>query len=513
MRETDRPGPTLRTLGDLVKRVRTAHPATPALEVPRGPLLTYGDLDGGSARVAHALTRRGVRPGDRVAVQVAKSHQAVLLYLACVRTGAVLVPLNPAYTDAEVARLLDDAEPALVIRDPARTAPVAAAPVITADDRGAGTLADLAVGLPGTFEDAPLRPEDPAAVLYTSGTTGRPKGAVLSHGNLAANAVALHRAWGFGPGDTLLHALPVFHLHGLFVAINCVLLNRTGMVFLPRFDVDEVIVNLPRCTVFMGVPTFYARLLADPRLDPACCRAVRLFVSGSAPLGARAHGEFRSRTGHDILERYGMTETSIITSNPLDGERRPGTVGLPLPGVTVRVVDPTRGTSPLPPGVPGEIEVSGPSVFPGYWRDPERTASEFTADGFFRTGDIGELDADGYLRIVGRSRDLIISGGLNVYPGEVEDVIDHLDGVLECAVIGLPDPDLGEAVVAVVVTRPGSQVDEAVIRAGVRGRLAGFKVPKRVEMVDALPRNDMGKVRKEALRAALADRTGDDRPG
>ena len=516
--------PTIGTLSDLVRRVRATDPATPLLEGPGGAALSYGEVERWSARLAHALVACGVRPGDRVAVQVAKSPLVLALYLACVRAGAVLLPINPAYTATEVARLVDDAEPALMVCDPDRAGAVQGRAVgravgtavgtadgradgmavVTADGRGAGTLADLAAGQPDRFADVPRQPGDPAAMLYTSGTTGRPKGAVLSHGNLALNAVALHRAWGFGPDDVLLHALPVFHLHGLFVAINCVLLNGTGMIFLPRFDVDEVVANLPRCSVYMGVPTHYTRLLADPRLDRQRCRRVRLFVSGSAPLGERTHAEWEARTGHAILERYGMTETSILTSNPLHGERRPGTVGMPLPGVTLRLVDPAEVSAPVPPGTAGQIEVSGPGVFSGYWRDPERTAAEFTADGFFRTGDVGELDPDGYLRIVGRSRELIISGGLNVYPREVEEVIDGLEGVLESAVVGLPDADLGEAVVAVVVARPGYVIDGATIRAQARSRLAGFKVPKRVEVVGSLPRNDMGKVTKAVLRTDLS---------
>jgi malonyl-CoA/methylmalonyl-CoA synthetase len=338
-------------------------------------------------------------------------------------------------------------------------------------------------------------------MLYTSGTTGRPKGAMLTHRNLASNAVALHQRWGFRPNDVLLHALPVFHTHGLFVATNCVLANGTGMIFLPRFDPAVVLEQLPRTTVFMGVPTFYTRLLADPRLDETVCRNARLFVSGSAPLLASTHAEFAARTGHRILERYGMTETSMITSNPLDGERRPGTVGFPLPDVDVRVTDPSTDAV-LEAGTVGAVEVRGPNVFAGYWKRPELSASEMTADGFFRTGDVGVFDDDGYLQLVGRSKDLIISGGLNVYPKEVEEVIDDLDGVLESAVIGLPDADFGEAVVAVVVAEPGVAVDAGEWREQARRRLAAFKVPKRFVVVDALPRNAMGKVEKAKLRAA-----------
>jgi malonyl-CoA/methylmalonyl-CoA synthetase len=415
-----------------------------------------------SAAIASALE---LGPGARVAVQAAKSPEYLLLYLACVRAGAVFLPMNTAYTSAEVAHLVDDAEPAIVLDDDGVTA-LAAVPDVP-------------------FDDVTVAPDDLAAMLYTSGTTGRPKGAMLSHRNLASNAAALTRLWGFTADDVLLHVLPVFHMHGLFVAVNCALVSGSSMVYLPKFDVDAVLTELPRCTVMMGVPTLYTRLLDDTRFSHGVCDGMRLFTSGSAPLLAATHSQFFDRTGHTILERYGMTETAMITSNPLDGERRPGTVGKPLPGVEVRIAG------------DGVIEVRGPNVFTGYWKRPELAATEFTADGWFRTGDIGEFDADGYLSIIGRAKDLVISGGLNVYPREVEEVIDSLDGVVESAVIGVPDPDLGEAVVAVVV----GDVDPEGIRAAARKRLAGFKVPKRVEVVDALPRNAMGKVEKATLRA------------
>ncbi|HZP30332.1 MAG TPA: malonyl-CoA synthase [Acidimicrobiia bacterium] len=490
---------TLTELFDLAGR----DPDAVFIDVPDGTaarpaVYTYGDALRGSAQLAHALTSLGAGPGDRVAVQVEKSPLAVLLYLACVRSGAVLVPMNTAYSDAEVEYLLGDAEPAVVVCDPVRAGSVRAPHVVTADARGDGSLAELAAAQPDTFDDVDRTPDDLAAILYTSGTTGRPKGAMLSQRNLTSNAVALHRVWGFRPDDVLLHALPIFHTHGLFVATNCVLANGTGMVFLPRFDVDAVVAQIARCTVFMGVPTYYTRLLADPRFDADLCAHVRLFVSGSAPLLASTHDEFFERTGHAILERYGMTETGMLTSNPLDGDRRPGTVGFGLPGVDVRVV--SDGGIVCRPGEIGGVEVRGPNVFSGYWRRPELAATEFTADGFFRTGDLGTFDGDGYLTIVGRSKDLVISGGLNVYPKEVEDVLDALDGVVESAVVGVPDADLGEAVVAVVVAEPGATVDEAGLRAAARERLAGYKVPKRVHVVDALPRNTMGKVEKARLR-------------
>ncbi len=458
------------------------------MELPEGPPVTYGAAAVGSARVAHALRALGVRPGDRVAVQVEKSPAMILLYLACVRTGAALLPMNPAYTDEEVAYLVGDAEPSVLVQDPAR----ARSSALTME-----AVAGLAAEQPDDFDDVVPQPDDVAAILYTSGTTGKPKGAMLTHRNLASNAEALHRIWGFRPDDVLLHALPIFHTHGLFVATNCVLANGTGMVFLPRFDTASVLAHLPRCTVFMGVPTFYSRLLAEPAFDAECCRSMRLFISGSAPLLASTHDEFRARTGHAILERYGMTETSMITSNPLDGERRPGTVGFPLPGVEVRVT----GEDEI-----GGIEVRGPNVFAGYWKRPELTAAEFTPDGFFCTGDMGTFDADGYLHIVGRSRDLIISGGLNVYPKEVEEVLDELPGVVESAVVGVPDPDFGEAVVAVVIAEPGVSLDADSLQHEARRRLAAFKVPKRVVVVDALPRNAMGKVEKAKLRASVVER-------
>ncbi|HZT66724.1 MAG TPA: AMP-binding protein [Acidimicrobiales bacterium] len=454
---------------------------TALLTLVDGTVVTYGDAERRSAQLANLLAARGARPGDRVAVQIEKSPLAVLLYFACLRAGLVFLPMNTAYTAEEVAYLIDDAEPAVVVRPPT-------------DD-----LLAEAAGHADHFDDVGVGPDDVAAILYTSGTTGRPKGAMLTHHNLASNARALHQAWGFRPDDVLLHALPVFHAHGLFVAVNCVLANGTGMIFLPRFDVDMVLERLPEATVFMGVPTFYTRLLADDRLDADRCRRMRLFVSGSAPLSPATHEEFRRRTGHVILERYGMTETTMISSNPLDGERRPGSVGRPLPGVQVRI---TQEGAAVGPGEVGDVEVRGPNVFRGYWKRP--SAAEFTSDGFFRTGDLGRLDADGYLHLVGRSKDLVISGGLNVYPKEVEEVLDSLPGVAESAVIGVPDPDLGEAVVAVVVAEPGAELQPDALRAEARRHLAGFKVPKRVQVAESLPRNTMGKVEKARLRSWFA---------
>jgi malonyl-CoA/methylmalonyl-CoA synthetase len=478
------------TLRELLAAVDPHHGAPFLLDADGRAVLTYAGAARRSAQWAHALAAHGARPGERVAMQVSKSVEALMVYLACVRAGYVLLPMNTGYTPDEVAHLVGDAEPVVVL-----------------DDASIASIGAEADSMPADLDVHPAGPDDLAAILYTSGTTGRPKGAMLSQRNLASNSATLAELWGFATGDVLLHALPIFHTHGLFVATNCTIANGSSMVFLERFDAGEVLRALPQCTVMMGVPTFYTRLLAHPGFDAAACASVRLFVSGSAPLLASVHHEFRERTGHAILERYGMTETSMLTSNPLHGERRPGTVGLPLPGVDVRVVG-DDGTE-APEGEVGGVEVRGPNVFGGYWRRPELNATEFTADGWFRTGDVGRFDTEGYLHLVGRSKDLVISGGLNVYPVEVEAVIDELPGVLESAVIGVADPDFGEAVVAVVVAEPGAVVDPDDVRRAARRRLAPFKVPKRVHVVDALPRNAMGKVEKAVLRARHASGAGE----
>ncbi len=463
--------------------------ARPFVLDPEGRcLLTHGDAARRCAAVAAALAGRGVRRDDRVAVAAPKSVEALLVQLACLRAGLVLVPVNPAATPAELAHVVRDAAPAMVLGGAEVVALVAEA--------GAGSDSSALPALPAA--------DDLAALLYTSGTTGRPKGAMLTHGNLASNIATLAELWAFTADDVLLHALPAFHTHGLFVATGCVLAAKASMRYLPRFEVDAALAALPGCTVMMGVPTFYARLLADPRLDRERCAHVRLFVSGSAPLPPSVHEQWQARTGHAILERYGMTETVMLTSNPLDGERRPGTVGLPLPGVEVRIA----GGAEV-----GVVEVRGPNVFLGYWGRPDLDATERTADGFFRTGDIGTFDDDGYLRLVGRAKDLIISGGLNVYPQEVEDVVDRCRGVAESAVVGVPDDDWGEAVVAVVVAVPGEVVDAEGLRAEARRHLAAYKVPKRVLVVEELPRNSMGKVEKAALRATLAGTAAGGTPG
>jgi len=457
-----------------------ARESRPCLLLEDGSTWTYADLDDRSARLAGALRRRGVGVGDRVVVQVPKSADAVALYLACLRRGIVPIPLNTGYTPAEVAGFVEDARPALVVDDP--------------------ILGELVA------DDAPLAElvrraeDDPAAMLYTSGTTGRSKGAVLSIGNLVANARALIDAWRFEPGDVLVHVLPVFHVHGLFVALHCALGVGAAIRFHTRFDPDAVVADLARSTVLMGVPTHYHRLLDHPGLDAAACAGMRLFTSGSAPLHAAEHDAFTARTGHRIVERYGMTETMILTSNPYDGERVAGTVGFALPDVELRVVDDDGGVCPV--GVDGGVEVRGPGVFLGYWERPDATAAAFRPDGWFRTGDVGHLDGDGRLTLAGRASDLIIAGGYNVYPKEVELVLDALPEIAESAVVGVPDADLGEQVVAVVVPAAGAQVDPDSVLASC-GDLARFKRPRRVVLVDELPRNAMGKVQKAVLREQL----------
>jgi malonyl-CoA/methylmalonyl-CoA synthetase len=480
--------------------------AKPLMILESGKAVSYGEAEEGAARYAALFASRGLVPGDRIAVQVEKSPEALLLYLGCLRAGLAYLPLNNAYHEAEVRYFLENAEPRAVVAQPSSMPwlqPLASSlgirNVFSLDAHGGGTLQEAAAKMPARFETVERSADDLAAILYTSGTTGRSKGAMLSHGNLASNARVLHEAWGFRPGDVLVHMLPLFHVHGLFVASHCVLLNGSAMRFHAKFDAKRAIRDFAESTVFMGVPTLYTRLLAEPGLTPGACARMRLFTSGSAPLLAETHREFERRTGQRILERYGMTETGMLTSNPLEGERRAGSVGPALPGVAVRVVD--DAGRDCPPGAIGNVVVRGANVFSGYWRMPEKTAEEFTADGFFRTGDVGSLSADGYLTIVGRSKDLIISGGYNVYPKEIELAIDELPGVQESAVVGVPHPDFGEAVTAVVVPRHGEgKASEGAIIAALKERLANFKVPKRVYFVDELPRNAMGKVQKNVLR-------------
>ena len=439
--------------------------------------ISYGALEAGAGRLAALLIDKGVRPGDRVAVQAPKSPESIMLYLAVLKAGAVYLPLNTAYTEHEVKYFFDDAEPALFVAD-------------------AVPLAAEAEGLPPLAAAVARDPGDLAAIVYTSGTTGRSKGAMISHRNIAANAQALHQAWGFRPGDVLLHALPIFHIHGLFIALHPALLNGSAMIWQAKFDADAVLGALPQATVMMGVPTFYTRLLEHPGFTRERAAHMRLFVCGSAPLLESTFAAFEARTGQRILERYGMSEAGVITSNPLDGARLAGSVGHALPGVELRV--------DAPDGEAGGLEIRGESVFQGYWRMPEKTREDFTADGFFRTGDVGRRDPDGRVWISGRAKDLIISGGFNVYPKEIELVLDALPGVGESAVIAVPHPDFGEAVIAVVA---GSG-EEAALIAAARERLAGFKTPKRVFFVDDLPRNAMGKVQKAALRTQYAKTFG-----
>jgi malonyl-CoA/methylmalonyl-CoA synthetase len=483
-------------------------PEKPFLLVRDGPVIHYDELAATSARIAHALVRLGCEPGDRVAVQVDKVWQAIPLYLACLRAGLVYLPLNAAYQKSELAFFFGDATPRVIVCRPEMLGVIATldrkAHVLTLDAAG-GELLDRANGEPERFETVVSRPDDVAAILYTSGTTGRSKGAMLTHRNLASNAIALVEAWSFTARDTLLHALPVFHVHGLFVATHCAMLSGARMLWLPRFDAREVSELLPAASVMMGVPTYYTRLLADSSFTRERCGKVRLFVSGSAPLLPETFAAFEQRTGHAILERYGMTEAGMITSNPLDGARVPGTVGRPLAGVQVRVMD---GNAASAPGRVGGVEVRGPNVFAGYWNLPDKTREEFTSDGWFRTGDMGEWvaegAAEGYLRLIGRAKDLIITGGLNVYPKEIEERLDRLPGVEESAVIGVPDADFGEAVVAVVVPRRGATLTERDIVGALRGEIASFKVPKRVFVAAELPRNAMGKVQKNVLRATYS---------
>ena len=486
----------------------------PFAEMPDGRRYTYQDLEDVSARFANALVDLGVKPGDRVAVQVEKSIEAIMLYLGAVRAGAVFLPLNTAYTPAEIEYFLGDAEPRVFVCDPARRHALAPASqkagaaietlgVWTSPDTSAGTISDRALAAPTTFDDVARGPDDLAAILYTSGTTGRSKGAMLTHENLASNARTLVQEWRFTGSDVLIHALPIFHLHGLFVATNTLLLAGGSMFFLPRFDPDQILALMPRATAMMGVPTFYTRLLGHSGLGQEVTKGMRVFISGSAPLLADTHREWHARTGHAILERYGMTETNMNTSNPYDGERIAGTVGFPLPGVELRIADPESGRV-LGPDEIGMIEVRGPNVFKGYWRMPEKTAEEFRPDGFFVTGDLGKIDARGYVHIVGRGKDLIITGGFNVYPKEIETEIDSVPGVVESAVIGVPHPDFGEAVTAVVVADTAKPASERDILAALEGRLARFKQPKRVFVVPDLPRNTMGKVQKNVLRDTYA---------
>ena len=483
-------------------------PAKAFLRPPGAPVLSYVETFARAAQLAHVLTRHGLAPGDRVAVQVEKSPAALILYLACLRAGLIYLPLNTGYTPAELAYFVADATPKLfVVAEKNRDAIAAAVPGVEfltlSDDGQGGSLMAEAERVPCHFTDAPVGMRDLASILYTSGTTGRSKGAMLSHGNLHSNAESLRQAWGFSANDVLLHALPIFHIHGLFVATNVTMLSGASMLFLPKFEPDAVFAALPDATAMMGVPTFYTRLLKDTRLSRETTGHMRVFISGSAPLLPETFKDWKTRTHHTLLERYGMTETNMNSSNPYQGERIAGSVGLPLPGVEIRVAD--GEGCPVPQGEIGMIEVRGPNVFQGYWQMPDKTAAEFRKDGFFITGDMGMFGPDGYLRIVGRGKDLIITGGLNVYPRELEALLDDLPGVEESAVVGLPHEDFGEGVTAFIIAREGAVLTEEQIQAALHGRLARFKQPKRVLFLKSLPRNTMGKVQKAVLRAQYKD--------
>ncbi len=483
----------------------------PFLVMPGRSSLRYSELDHETARFASRLLELAVRPGDRVMVQVDKSAESVLLYLACLRVGAIYIPLNTAYTAAEIAYFMGDSEPQLFVCQPASrealteiAANIGVPHLRTLGSQGDGDLLDGLSQLEPSHQVAQRSSDDIAAILYTSGTTGRSKGAMLSHANLQSNAEVLHEYWHWDDAnDVLLHALPVFHVHGLFVALHCALLGGSPVHFLSKFDPDRIVELLPESTVMMGVPTFYTRLLAHERFTREQCRNMRLFISGSAPLLAETHRDFEARTGFRILERYGMTEAGMITSNPYDGERVAGTVGFPLPGVSVRIAD--ADGRELPRGETGVLELRGPNVFKGYWRMPEKTAAEFREDGWFISGDNAVMDEAGRVSIVGRAKDLIISGGYNIYPKEIESEIDAIPGVLESAVVGVPHPDFGEGVAAVVVADGSRSLTAEDIVQPLQGRLARFKQPKRVVFVEELPRNTMGKVQKAQLREIYKD--------
>ena len=493
---------------NLFAALRAAFPAdlnAIAVETDNGLNYSWRDLERATAMLANLLVSLKLPAGSRIAVQVEKSVEAMLLYLATLRAGYVFLPLNTAYQSAEIEYFIGNAEPAVVVCSSKNFGWVSKIAfkagtqnVFTLDDDRTGSLLARAAHCSDKHTVAVKSADDLAAILYTSGTTGRSKGAMLSHDNMLSNALVLKDYWGWKPGDVLIHALPIFHVHGLFVALHGALINGSKMIWCAKFDPKFVVRKMPEATVFMGVPTLYVRLLNEPALDNNAVRNMRLFVAGSAPLLIETFNEWQTRTGHTILERYGMSETAMLTSNPYKGERRGGTVGFALPGVTLRVQDDdgkSLGTDEI-----GGIQVKGPNVFKGYWRMPEKTKEEFTADGFFKTGDVGKIDPRGYITIVGRSKDLIISGGYNVYPAEIEGYINDLPGVAESALIGVPHPDFGEVGVAVVISKPGASLKSAEIIGVLKSKLANFKIPKQCFVVPELPRNTMGKVQKNLLR-------------
>lgn len=503
---------TSQSNGNLFAALRAAFPEdldAVAVETDDGLFYSWRDLERATAMMANLLVSLDLPAGSRIAVQVEKSVEAMVLYLATLRAGLVFLPLNTAYQSAEIEYFIGNAEPAVVVCTAKNFGWVSKIAfkagtqnVFTLNDDRTGSLLERAAHCSDQHVVALRQADDLAAILYTSGTTGRSKGAMLTHGNMLSNALVLKDYWGWQAGDVLIHALPIFHVHGLFVALHGALLNGSKMIWLSRFDPKLVIQKMPKATVFMGVPTLYVRLLAEPGLTREAARHMRLFIAGSAPLLIETFNEWQSRTGHTILERYGMSETVMLTSNPYDktqGERRGGTVGFPLPGVSLRVQD--EEERPVSVGEIGCIQVKGPNVFKGYWRMPEKTAEEFTPDGYFKTGDVGKIDELGYVTIVGRSKDLIISGGYNVYPAEIEACINELPGVAESAVVGIPHADFGEVGVAVVTPKPGATIDPGEIIASLKSQLANFKVPKQCFVVNDLPRNTMGKVQKNILRA------------
>lgn len=506
------PAQTMTDPADWIELAARHYPERLFLRTPEGRCYTYADLRSESGRIASAMQALGVKVGDRVAVRVEKSAQAVFLYVACLRLGAAFVPINVAYSPNEVEYFLTDSTPRMVVVDPADRellAPLAnragVEQLVTLGAEGQGSLPELARRADAIAQsERSVGPDSLAAIVYTSGTTGRSKGAMLTRANLASNATVLADSWRFTGDDVLLHVLPLFHVHGLFAAINTVLASGSSMVLMAKFDAPTALQHLSGVTVFMGVPTHYTRLLQEDGLGRETTARMRLFVSGSAPLLAQTHQEFSRRTGHRILERYGMTETLMNTSNPYEGERVPGSVGPPLRGVAVRVINSETGAVETVPDAIGTLEIKGPNVFAGYWRDEEKTRNEFTADGWFKTGDLGRIDRNGYVHIVGRVKDLVISGGYNVYPKEVESELDAVPGVCESAVFGVPHPDFGEGVTAAVALEAGANLSEADILNSVRSRLARYKIPKRILLVDELPRNTMGKVQKNVLRAAHA---------
>ncbi|MBD8050898.1 malonate--CoA ligase [Limnohabitans radicicola] len=501
---------------NLFAALRAAFPSdlnAVAVETDEGLRYSWRDLDRATAMMANLLASLDLPQGSRIAVQVEKSVEAMMLYLATLRAGYVFLPLNTAYQSAEIEYFIGNAEPAVVVCSPANFGWVSKIAfkagtqhVFTLGDDRTGSLLDRAAHHSDQHKTVSKKADDLAAILYTSGTTGRSKGAMLTHGNMLSNAVMLKDYWGWKRGDVLIHALPIFHVHGLFVAIHGALINGSKMIWMAKFEPKRVIARMPEATVFMGVPTLYVRMLAEPGMTREAVRNMRLFIAGSAPLLLETFNEWQQRTGHTILERYGMSETVMLTSNPYSAdkrygkqtERRGGTVGFPLPGVSLRV----RGDDgkDLPVGEIGGIQVKGPNVFKGYWRMPEKTAEEFTSDGYFKTGDVGKVDERGYVTIVGRSKDLIISGGYNVYPAEIEGYINEMAGVAESALVGVPHPDFGEVGVAVVIAKPGANLKPDAIVADLKSKLANFKIPKRCFVVPELPRNTMGKVQKNLLR-------------